>query len=83
MRATFLSFIGRSSFFRKTVDKFVAMLSVVEDALFEVQEVDLDIVNSKSLAALLKGRGALKIREVLTSYADLSGPVSRYGMQTM
>ncbi|KAF7978248.1 hypothetical protein HWV62_1270 [Athelia sp. TMB] len=68
---------------KHSVDKLIGLLGLVEQALFEVQEVDLSIVNSKSLAALLKGRGPLTIREVLTSYADLSGPVSRYGLQTI
>lgn len=68
---------------RKSVDKLIALLGIVEQARFQVDEVDANLVNSKSLAAFLRGKGPLTVKEVFTSYADLSGPVSRYGLQTM
>ncbi|KDQ12140.1 hypothetical protein BOTBODRAFT_176664 [Botryobasidium botryosum FD-172 SS1] len=65
------------------VEKVIARLGLIEDATFQINNFDDTLVNSKSLAALLRGRGPITIKECLTLYADLSGPLSRWGIQAI
>lgn len=68
---------------RQNIDKLITYIGAIDVAKFQVDDVDLNVVNAKSLAALLKGKGPLTVKEAFTMYADLSGPVSRYGLQSM
>jgi cytochrome P450/NADPH-cytochrome P450 reductase len=61
------------------VERLLAALDFVADAVFTVQEVAAD-VNPKSLAVLLRDRQTT-VRELLTYYADLSGPLQRSSLQ--
>ncbi|KAK6983992.1 FAD-binding FR-type domain-containing protein, partial [Favolaschia claudopus] len=57
------------------VERLLASLDFVADAVFKVVEVDAS-VNPRSLAATLLDR-QVTLRELLTYHADLSGPLQR------
>jgi cytochrome P450/NADPH-cytochrome P450 reductase len=64
------------------VSHLLVALDLVPDAVFRVTEVDAS-VNPKSLAALLRTRDRITLRELLTYYADLSGPLQRSSLQVL
>ncbi|KAJ7782170.1 hypothetical protein B0H14DRAFT_2630874 [Mycena olivaceomarginata] len=64
------------------VSHLLVALDLVPDAVFTVTEVDAS-VNPKSLAALLRTRDPITLRELLTYYADLSGPLQRSSLQVL
>ncbi|KAF7341346.1 FAD-binding FR-type domain-containing protein [Mycena venus] len=64
------------------VERLLAAFDFVADAVFMVKEVDADVVNLKSLAVLLRDRH-VTLRELLTYYADLSGPLQRNSLLLM
>ncbi|KAF8133598.1 hypothetical protein K438DRAFT_1883735 [Mycena galopus ATCC 62051] len=64
------------------VEHLLVALNLVPDAVFSVTEVDAS-VNPKSLAVWLRERGQITLRELLTYYADLSGPLQRNNLQLL
>ncbi|KAF8177903.1 hypothetical protein K438DRAFT_1844867 [Mycena galopus ATCC 62051] len=64
------------------VEHLLVALNLVPDAVFSVTEVDAS-VNPKSLAVWFRERGQITLRELLTYYADLSGPLQRNNLQLL